>query len=101
MKNKFTFKKEPLQKGLSGVGNPYPDVVIKHNGLEIGSIVAPAWHNNGTWGIRFAVVTDNGFEWKRILKEFESEADARKWLQESITILFKKFNFYYFPKDGE
>lgn len=55
-KEKFTFKKEPRETGLAGVGNPNPDTRIKHNKKVVGCITGPNWMSkDNKWTVRFQV----------------------------------------------
>jgi hypothetical protein len=79
---KFTFKKQPRETGLASVGNPYPDTDIKLNKKIVGQIVAPNWASkDGLWYIRLTRKKEGGWLWVQIKQKFESEPEAREWLQ--------------------
>lgn len=93
----FTFKKEPKETGLRRVGNPYSNTQIKLNGGRVGIIVAPNWMTEDSlWRIRLTVTASKderqcgwrGIEFK---VRFETEPEARKWLQENKGLLQEKY----------
>jgi len=98
--NKFTFKKEPRQTGLAGVGNPYPDTAIRHNKKVVGYIIAPSWMvKDNKWGIRLAFDEPNGkWGWRIVKERFDSEPAARAWLNERVEKLVTT-GFHYFEED--
>lgn len=55
MKTKLSFKKEPRKTGLSSIGYPYQNVIIKVDKKYVGHIVAPNWQTDGVWRVGFAI----------------------------------------------
>lgn len=98
---KLTFKKEPRNTGLAGVGYPYPDVQIKYGGKRIGDICAANWQRK-TWDARLAVEKtvelDDGnpncaWVWVNIGK-YHSEQEARKAVSDRWTELVSKYKLH-------
>ena len=88
MSDRFTFKKEPRETGLSAVAHPYPNTQIKLRGKEVGTIYAPNYTTaDNKWSVSFMVPrepTDTDkrpFAWKRLKKRFDSEPEAREFVQ--------------------
>ena len=84
---KLSFKKEPRQTGLAGVGYPYRNVTVKMDGKEVGTLHAPNWQTKGdVWECWFMVYGDTGnpnCNWQnRRLKTLLSEAAARQWVKD-------------------
>jgi hypothetical protein len=78
----FTFKKEKPETGLASVGRPNPDTQIKLNKKQVGYIRAPIWSDdNRKWIVRFAFKDGNSFTWKQLKGQFDTEEDARKFIQ--------------------
>lgn len=90
-KDRFTFKKEPKETGLSAVGHPYQSVNVKLNGKAVGIIHAPSWNSEG-W--RFMVMVNEPsnqncpWSWRRI-KTFTTELESRLWVLENADLLLK------------
>lgn len=87
---KFSFKKQPPATGLMGVGAPYPSTDIKYGGKVVGTIVAPTWKSKGRgWRVQLAVKQDAhpGWGWRFLSREFDSEPEARTYLQENAVNL--------------
>lgn len=81
---KFTFRKEPPETGLRGVGNPHPSTTVKLDGKEVGKISAPNWQTrDGKWGVGL-IVEDAaeycGWKWVFFKKRHDTEQEARDWL---------------------
>jgi len=91
-KPKFTFKKQKAQTGLMGVGHPYPDTDIKLNKMSVGYIGAPCWNTKDhKWGVHLMFESEDGqWMWKAVKQRFDSEPDARVWLQERVEALIKQ-----------
>ena len=91
---KFTFKKEPKQTGVAGVANPYPETAIKLGGKQVGQICPPTWRNSSTeWRVSFAILDpaqDCGWRWVTFKKRFDSEPEARVWIQANAEALIAK-----------
>jgi hypothetical protein len=94
---KFTFKKEPQQTGLSGVGFPHPNTVIKLDRKMVGEITAPNYTTpDNLWRISFRVdkpVTREepaDFKWMTLKAKFEDETEARLWLNENFQEILNK-----------
>lgn len=103
---KFTFKKEKSETGLRAVGNPYPDTLIRiSKGKHVGSIVAPNWQTeDNLWRIRLLVKDDDsnaGFRWVRLVAKFETEPEARAFLNSKYAELRAKYDLYEMEDDPE
>jgi hypothetical protein len=93
MSNRLTFKREPCETGLAGVGNPYPDVTVKHNKQKIGIINAPNWQTKDhKWWIQIAVEKKDfvktpespcPWKWITVKARFDSEEDARQYVTDN------------------
>lgn len=98
MANKFTFKKQPRETGLAGVGNPHPDTYIKHNKKVVGCISSPNWRTpDNKWRIRLTVKDENDhcdWKWISLKKTFDTEPEAREFLNKHIDALLAK-NLHY------
>ena len=87
MGKKFTFRKDPRETGLAGVGNPYPNTNIKWEKKVVGCISAPSWNTtDNKWGIRLMVKKDErpGWAWVRLKARFDTEPEAREFLNENV-----------------
>lgn len=103
---KVTFKREPREKGLRAVGNTHQSVDIKSNKKKFGAIIAPNWRTkDNKWGVQFCVekdetITDNNpncsWMWVSIAKRFDTEDDARAYVNEYIDRFAEKYTFHYF-----
>lgn len=93
---KFTFKKEPPFTGLMSVGNPHQSVEVKHRKKIVGMIHAPNWETKDRkWGVSFMVKRgDNNFDRRRVKRRFETETEARQWIQENAEKIHA-LNLYY------
>lgn len=87
---KISFKKEPAERGLSSVGNPHPDTLIKVDKKEVGTISGPSWRSNDhKWVINLRIIDPNDPEkkkWKNVLLKarFDTEDEARLWLKANL-----------------
>lgn len=81
----FTFRKEPRETGLAGVGNPYQNTAIKHAKKECGVISAPNWQTkDNKWRVRFTVKDAEehcGWKWVQLKAAFDSEPEAREYVK--------------------
>lgn len=101
MADKFTFKKQKRETGLSGVGYPNPNTDIKFNKKVCGTICAPNWQTEDhKWRIRLAVMKPEGmsencdWKWISFKARFDTEQQAREWLQQNVDSLLKKYQFH-------
>lgn len=100
MKNKFTFKKHPKETGLSAVGNPYPDVDIKHKKKIVGMIASPNWRTkDNKWAIRLMLKDKENFQWVTLKARFDNEAEARQFLNERVDQILDKDLYYMDPDE--
>ncbi len=100
MTTKFTFKKQPRETGLRSVGHPYQSVDIKHNKKVVGTINAPYWpRNSHKWDIQLAVRDGDLWTWRTFRKRFDTEADARQFLQENAESILSKHTLHYFEEE--
>ena len=108
-KIKFTFKKEPYERGLSSIGAGTPSTQIKFKGVEIGYI-----RRNDYWNYNFRhqdplkIPKENkwqvhiqkedseqksGWKWVTFSKLFETEPEAREYVNKIgdyiYTIMYK------------
>lgn len=101
MAKKFTFKKEPRETGLRGVGNS-PSTQIKLEGKVVGSIDPPHWSDaNFCYKVRFAIVQEPTkddpcpFAWATLRAQFGSESEVREHVnvnfEELVTLGLHKF----------
>ena len=96
---KFTYKKEKAETGLAAVGHPYPNTLIKHNKLEVGIIAAPNYMTpDHKWSVRFAFNKDDGFVWKVLKARFDSEPEARSYIDKHAES-FLKWDLHHFEAD--
>lgn len=89
---RFTFKKEPRTTGLAGVGSPNPNTIVKLDKKEVGIIVGPNWRSkDNKWQIRlmrrWPLVPENSknskaWKWVQVTQRFDTEPEARKWIQD-------------------
>lgn len=82
---KFTFKKEPRETGLRGVGNPRPNTIIKLNKQQVGIIYAPNWRTpDNLWTVRLIKKDETqencGWKWVTLKQRFGDEPTAREHL---------------------
>lgn len=91
---RFTFKKEPRETGLSGVACPYPNTRIKLGGKLVGTIYAPDWTTkDNKWSVQFMIQYEAGstapceFRWATLKKRFDSEPEAREYVQANTAAL--------------
>jgi hypothetical protein len=79
----LSFKKQKRETGLRGVGNTYPDTVIRLDGRRCGTINAPNWRSkDGLWRVSLTRKTSESFEWVFFKARFPTEAEARSWVIE-------------------
>lgn len=98
---KFTFKKHPRETGLAGVANPYRPTDIKLNKKVIGEIFPPSLlAKDSYWSIRFTVDEEDPntlrkFKWILLKARFNSEAEARVFLQDKCVMLCSMYKFHH------
>lgn len=83
----FTFKKEPCETGLAGVGNPNPSTIIKLKKRQVGSINGPNWNSDDDkWHVRLIIKDEKeeycGWKWVKLKVTFDDEPSARVYLNE-------------------
>jgi hypothetical protein len=93
---KFTFKKEPIETGLAAVVSSGRITNIKYANIEVGWIQPPlvsGFVHRPDWCIWLSVVdeTNGGLCNKRLKARFETEPDARRWLQEKRERLIERY----------
>jgi hypothetical protein len=102
-KAKFTFKKQRKETGLASVGSPDPDTTIKHNKQGVGYISAPAWNTkDNKWRIRLMVEQTNdpcNWRWVTLKAMFDSEPEARVFLQEYAEAILEKGLYHNADED--
>ena len=96
---KLTFRREPKQTGLSGVGNPYASVQIKRNKREVGLIAAPNWQTkDGKWGVGLMVKDEEsssfGWKWVFFKARHDNEDAARAWVTENAERIQSKYDLH-------
>lgn len=83
---KFTYKKQPTERGLASVGNPHPDTEIKHDKKVVGPITGPNWQSpDNLWRVRLVVLDERehcNWKWITLKKTFDTEPDARVFLNQ-------------------
>jgi hypothetical protein len=94
---KITFKKEPRETGIMGVGHPYPNTIIKESKKEVGIIYAPNWKTkDNMWGVSISVkkqITKKEpapFKWVHLKKRFNTEPEARVFVKENLQNFLEK-----------
>ena len=91
---KFTFKKEPRETGLSGVGNPTPSTQIKLNKKVCGLIRAPNWQTkDNKWSLGLTVKSEGiaGWVWIFFKPRFDTEQAARDWLISKADVIASRY----------
>jgi hypothetical protein len=99
----FTYKKDKPATGLRAVGYSTPSTAIKLRGKEVGTIVAPSWQTKDhKWGVRIAVEKEPtkeepaSFRWIQFKIRFDSEPEARGWLQANAHHIQRMFVLHQF-----
>jgi len=106
MKNKIkvTFKKHEALRGLMAIGYPYTSSDMKINKKVFGSIYAPNWTTpDNKWTIAFMVKngkydpSEGGADWiwLRIKKKFDSESEAKQWIQNNIDYIVLRYEIHF------
>jgi len=104
MAKKFTFKKEPRETGLAGVGAGEM-TTIKLNKKDCGLIAKDGWRNQWeNWKIVIAVekseVESEGSncKWKNIqfIQRFKTQPEARVWLNNNFEKINDKYTIHYY-----
>ena len=98
---KLSFKKNPKETGLAGVGNPYPSTKIQANKKWCGSIHPPTWKSNDNlWRVSIMVIKSDIMEdknpncpwrWVHFSKTFETVELAREWVKEHWTNINERY----------
>lgn len=98
---KFTFKKHPRATGLARVGDPNPNTDIRNLGKNIGWIAGPNYRSGDHWRIWLSVKQDEHPGWTNVcLKaKFDTEPEAREWLQKNRTNLIMRYDLHYHEND--
>jgi hypothetical protein len=100
---KLSFKKQPRETGLAGVGYPHPNTSIKIDGKKVGEISAPTWMSkDDLWHIMFMVKKsklDNNpncdWRWIFLKKGFDTEIEGRNFIKENIMKIAEKYTFHF------
>lgn len=98
---KLSFKKEPRETGLAGVGRPWPNVLIKADRKKVGTIVAKNWHQDKyqIWlTVKQTPTVESRCPFRSVKLKFEcdTEEEAREFLQKSWETILKKFELHQF-----
>lgn len=94
---KLSFKKQPKETGLAGVGYPYQSVLIKADKLEVGLISAPNWRSKDSlWTIRLAKKKDHSFVWITLKFKGENEDECRQYLKDNWEAICKEIPLHQF-----
>ena len=96
--SKFTYRRQPRETGLRGIVEPRPKTDIKLNKLIVGYINPPSRYNGDKWNITIAVKTEGQcpFRWAQFKTKFDSEEEARKWLDGHAESVISKYDLYQF-----
>ncbi len=98
----FRFKREKVATGNAGVGNPYPNTVIKVENKQVGTIVAPNWRSkDNLWHVRFAVKCETGWKWITLKEKFEEETLAREYIQANVERILTQNNLELFQFEDD
>lgn len=95
---KFTFKKFEKETGLRAVGAAR-GCYIKLNKKEVGNISNNGWRGDGKFRITLTVKDEGekcGWKWIKLKATFDSEDEARQFLNENIDELLSRYSFQYF-----
>lgn len=105
MKTKLSFKKEPKKTGLSSIGYPHQNIIIKVDKKYTGRIVAPNWQTDDMWRVGFAIKKENpdnnpNCDWKWIYfkNEFANEEEAREYVKKRIDVFVSKHTLHFFEE---
>ena len=97
---RFTFRRQPRERGLASIGRPWPPVDIKHDGMVVGCIMPPSSDaNDQKWSV-WVMKEDRGkvgWRWVKFRQRHESEAAAREWVQEFAELILD-MGLYHWPK---
>ena len=96
MRYKFTFKKNRPSGGLAGIGEGTPSTMVKYAGEIVGELCTDdSWMgaNTGRWKFRFKINNKAGencvWRWATLRgKDFASEVEGRKYIQENAKIFY-------------
>lgn len=100
---KLSFKKQPRETGLSAIGYPNSNTLIKVDNKIVGEIFAPTWHSkDDLWHIYFMIKKiepdDNAncdWKWIFLKKGFETEVEGRNFIKENLDKIAKKYIFHF------
>lgn len=90
---KFTFKRQPKERGLAAVARPYPSVEVKYKGKQMGVIhppPAPYMKQPHKWSAGIMVKAEKGWNWSFFVKKFETEEEAREFFQANIEFILAR-----------
>lgn len=81
---RLSFKKQPRERGLGGVGHPYPAVDIKGDGREVGWIDPPsAFKQHYHVWMRLEDTSDT-VGWRNVyMFVCDTEEEARQWVKDN------------------
>ena len=96
--SKFTFKKEPYPTGLASVCFTPSTCIRTKRGFSVGTIYPPSdFRAEKNWRICLAL-TDNeekcGFKWITLKARFDTEPEARTWLNENYAKITERYDLY-------
>ena len=104
-KQKFTFKKDPKETGLTSVGRPYQSVNIKHGKKRVGRIFAPNWSSKSlVWTLGFMVTGNTcnpncNWMWLFPNDTFSSEQAARDYLKANAEKIISTYDLHHMEED--
>lgn len=97
---RFTFKKGPKPTGLSAVGTPHAQTEIRLSDKSVGWIEPPTHRviRSAVWKVWLHVKNDEDgncpFKNIQLKRTFETEPDAREWLNSAFTDINAKFQLH-------
>lgn len=105
MAKRFTFRKGPRPTGLGAIASPNADTSIKLEGMIVGKIYGPSRFGYDKWRVSLMVkkpATEDepaDFRWALLKAAFDTEAEARAWVQTNEDALRAKYELYQSEDD--
>jgi len=95
-KNKVTFKYDPQETGLAGVGQVHRGSDVKHKKQVIGRIAAPSWNTkDNLFRNMLAIKTERSWKWITFKVKHVTSDEAREWWKHNIDGILEKYDVHY------